>query len=87
MESKKDLQFNDDFEIFILCFSVSHGAIKHLISFYFTFQVYHRERAREIVGLLAAPSVLETGNISSQWLSFLSSQILLELEISQEVNS
>jgi hypothetical protein len=33
MESKKNLQFNDDFEIFILCFSVSHGAIEHLISF------------------------------------------------------
>jgi len=49
--------------------------------------VYHRERAREIVGLLAAPSVLETGNISSQWLSFLPSQILIELELSQEVNS
>jgi hypothetical protein len=49
--------------------------------------VYHRERAREIVGLLAAPSVLETGNISSQWLSFLPSQILIELELSREVNS
>jgi hypothetical protein len=32
-------------------------------SFISHFQVYHRERAREIVGLLAAPSVLETGNI------------------------
>jgi hypothetical protein len=92
MESKKNLQFNDDFEIFILCFSVSHGAIEHLISFLF----FHISkcitqrvggRAREIVGLLAAPSVLETGNISSQWLSFLSSQILIELELSQEVNS
>jgi hypothetical protein len=31
--------------------------------------------------------VLETGNISSQWLSFLPSQILIELELSQEVNS
>ncbi len=30
MESKKKLQFNDDFENFILCFSVSHGAIEHL---------------------------------------------------------
>jgi hypothetical protein len=49
--------------------------------------VYHRERAREIVGLMAAPSVLETGNISSKWLSFLPSQILIELELSQEVNS
>jgi hypothetical protein len=49
--------------------------------------VYHRERAREIVGLMAAPSVLENGNISSQWLSFLPSQILIELELSQEVNS
>jgi hypothetical protein len=36
---------------------------------------------------MAAPSVLETGNISSQWLSFLPSQILIELELSQEVNS
>ncbi len=33
MESKKNLQFNDAFEILILCFSVSHGAIEHLISF------------------------------------------------------
>jgi hypothetical protein len=33
MESKKNLQINDYFEIFILCFSVSHGAIEHLISF------------------------------------------------------
>ena len=56
-------------------------------SFISHFQVYHRERAREIVGLMAAPSVLETGNISSQWLSFLPSQILIELELSQEVNS
>jgi len=56
-------------------------------SFISHFQVYHRERAREIVGLLAAPSVLETGNIYSQWLSFLLSQILIELELSQEVNS
>jgi hypothetical protein len=37
----------------------------------------YRERAREIVGLMAAPSVLETGNISSQRLSFLPSQILI----------
>jgi hypothetical protein len=36
---------------------------------------------------MAAPSVLETGNISWQWLSFLPSQILIELELSQEVNS
>jgi hypothetical protein len=43
--------------------------------------------AREIVGLMAGPSVLETGNISSQWLSFLPSQILNELKLSQEVNS
>ena len=56
-------------------------------SFISHFLVYHRERAREIVGLMAAPSVLETGNISSQWLSFLPSQILIELELSQEVNS
>ena len=92
MESKKNLQFNDDFENFILSFSVSHGAIEHLISFL----LFHISkcitqrvggRAREIVGLLAAPSVLETGNISSQWLSFLPSQILIELELSQEVNS
>jgi hypothetical protein len=55
-----------------------------MFSFISYFQVYHRERAREIVGLMAAPSVLETGNISSQWLSFLPSQIL---ELSQEVNS
>ena len=90
MESKKNLQFNDDFENFILCFSVSHGAIEHLISFL----LFHISkcitqrvggRAREIVGLLAAPSVLETGNISSH--SFLPSQILIELELSQEVNS
>jgi hypothetical protein len=94
MESKKNLQFNDDFEIFILCFSVSHGAIEHLTSFL----LFHISkcitqrvggRAREIVGPLAAPSVLETGNmyITSQWLSFLPSQILIELELSQEVNS
>ena len=92
MESKKKLQFNDDFEIFILCFSVSHGAIEHLISFLlFHISKFITQRvggrAREIVGLLAAPSVLETGNISSQWLSFLPSQILIELELSQEVNS
>jgi hypothetical protein len=80
------LQFND-FKIFILCFSVSHGAIELLISF-LLFHI-HRVggRAREIVGLLAAPSVLESGNISSQWLSFLPSQIIIELELSQEVNS
>ncbi len=53
MESKKNLQFNDNFEIFILCFSVSHGAIEQLISFFSHFLVYHRERAREIVGLMA----------------------------------
>ena len=89
MESKKNLPFNGHFEIFILCFSVSHGAIEQLISFLFYshFLVYHRERAREIVGLMAAPSVLETGNISSQWLSFLSSPMPIELELSQEVNS
>jgi hypothetical protein len=39
---------------------------------------------REIVGLMAAPSVLENGNISSQWLSFLPSPIPIELELSQE---
>jgi hypothetical protein len=33
MESKKNLQFNDFFEIFILYFSVFQGAIEHLISF------------------------------------------------------
>jgi hypothetical protein len=49
--------------------------------------VYHRERAKEIVGLMAAPSVLETGNISSKLLTFLPSKILIELELSQEVNS
>jgi hypothetical protein len=37
--------------------------------------------------LLAVPSVQETGNISSHWLSFLRSQILIEVELSQEVNS
>jgi hypothetical protein len=40
-----------------------------------------------LVGVLAAPSVLETGNMSSQWLSVLPSQILNELEFSKEVNS
>ncbi len=75
------MQFNDYFEIFILCFSVSHGAIEHLKSF-LLFHIYKCTgitervvgRAREIVGL-AASSVLETGNISSHWLSFLPSQI------------
>jgi hypothetical protein len=33
MKSKKKMQFNDYFEIFILCFSVFQGAIEHLISF------------------------------------------------------
>jgi hypothetical protein len=47
--------------------------------------VYHREIAREIVGLLAASSVLETGNISSQWLSFLPIQILFGVILSREV--
>jgi hypothetical protein len=88
MESKKNLQFNDYFEIFILRFSVSHGAIEQLISFIIShFKVYHRERAREIVGLLAAPSVLETGNTSSHWLSFLLIQILFGVKLSREVNS
>jgi hypothetical protein len=92
MESKIKFQFNEDFEIFILCFSVSNGEIEHLISFllfHISKFITHRVggRAREIVGLLAATSVLETGNISSQWLSFLLSQILIELELSQEVNS
>jgi hypothetical protein len=77
MESKKNLQFNDDFEIFIISFLLFH------ISKCITQRV--GGRAREIVGLLAAPSVLETGNISSQWLSFLPSQILIELEFSQEL--
>ena len=88
MESKKNLQFNDYFKIFILCFSVSHGAIEHLISFlsFHNFKVYQRERAREIVGLLAAPSVLETGNTSSHWLSFLPIQILFGVKLSREVN-
>jgi hypothetical protein len=49
--------------------------------------VYHRERAREIVGLLAAPSVLETGNTSSHWLSFLPIHILFGVKLSREVNS
>jgi hypothetical protein len=47
--------------------------------------VYHRERAREIVGLLAAPSVLETGNTSSHWLSFLLIQIFLELNYPEKL--
>ncbi len=33
VERKKNLKFNGYFEIFILCFSVSQGAIEHLISF------------------------------------------------------
>jgi hypothetical protein len=43
------LKFNDDFENFILCFSVSHGAIEHLISFfYFTFpSVLQRKSLRD----------------------------------------
>jgi hypothetical protein len=71
MESKKKLQFNDDFEIFffvLLSFTWSNRT-PDKFSFISHFLVYHRERAREIVWLLAAPSVLETGNISSQWLS------------------
>jgi hypothetical protein len=89
MESKKNLQFNDDFENFyfmFLSFTWSNRTADKF-SFISHFLVYHKERAREIVGLMAAPSVLETGNISSQWLSFLPSQILIELELSQEVNS
>jgi hypothetical protein len=39
------------------------------------------------VGLMAAPSVLETGNISSQWLSLGFPFCLVEIELSQEVNS
>jgi hypothetical protein len=35
--------------------------------------------------LQAVPSVQETGNISSHWLSFLLSQILIEVELSPEV--
>ncbi len=33
MESKKKLQFDEYFKIFILCFSVLQGAIEHLMSF------------------------------------------------------
>ncbi len=37
--------------------------------------MYHRERAREIVWLLAAPSVLETGKLTHgkdyQWLKYI----------------
>ncbi len=69
-----------------LSFTVSNRT-PDKFSFISYFHVYHSERAREIVGLLAAPSVLETDNISSQWLSFQPSQILIELELSQEVNS
>ena len=83
------MQFNDYFKIFYFVFlSVTwSNRTADKFSFFSHFLVYHRERAREIVGLMAAPSVLETGNISSQWLSFLPSQILIELELSQEVNS
>jgi len=59
----------------------------HKFSLISHFKVYHRERAREIVGLLAAPSVLETGNTSSHWLSFLPIQILFGVKLSREVNS
>ncbi len=45
MESKNNLQFNDYFEIFILCFSVSHGAIEHLISF-LLFHITEKELER-----------------------------------------
>ncbi len=49
------MQFNDVFEIFILCFSVSHGAIEHLISFllfHISMCITQRVggRAREIQG-------------------------------------
>jgi hypothetical protein len=79
MESKKKMQFNDYFKIFYFVFlSVTwSNRTPDKFSLISSFQVYHRERvggrAREIVGLLAAPSMLETGNISSHWLSFLPS--------------
>jgi hypothetical protein len=92
MESKKFLQFNDNFEIFyfvFLSFTWCNRTPDKFFLFHISKCITQRVvgRAREIVGLLAAPSVLKTGNISSQWLSFLPSQILLELELSQEVNS
>jgi hypothetical protein len=59
----------------------------HEFSFISHFLVYHRERAIEIVGLLAAPSVLDTGNTSLYWLSFLPIQILFGVKLSREVNS
>jgi hypothetical protein len=74
MESKKNLQFNDYFEIFILCFSVFQGAKEHLISFLLFFYFIFHSAA-------SSASVQETGNISSHWLSFLPSQILIEVEL------
>jgi hypothetical protein len=94
MVSKKNCNLMIISKFFILCVSVSHGALEHLISFL----QYHISkcitervggRAREIVGLLAAPSMLETDNTSSHLLSFLpiQIQILFGAELSQEVNS
>jgi hypothetical protein len=98
MESKKNVQFNDDFEIFILCFLVSHGAIEHgcwtpdKFSFISHFQVYHTEswwKSYRDSG--AAGSSICAGNwqyiFTMAFLSAGSSQILIELELSQEVNS
>ncbi len=50
------MQFNNSFEIFILCFSVSEGAIEHRLSFLnHTFQTERvGGRAREIKVLLLA---------------------------------
>ncbi len=47
----------------------------HKFSLISHFKVYHRERAREIVGLLGAPSVLETEMLNHgkdyQWLKYI----------------
>ncbi len=47
----------------------------HKFSLISHFKVYHRERAREIVWLLAAPSVLETEKLTHgkdyQWLKYI----------------
>ncbi len=81
MESKKTLQFNDNFEIFILCFPdfpslTRSNRTPHKFSLISHFKVCHRKnwgRAREIVGLLrgrpsanAANSYLEFPACKSQ---------------------
>ena len=63
--------------VFLVFLSLTH----HKFSLISHFKVYHRERAREIVGLLAASSVLETGNASSHWLSFMLIQILFGVKL------